>query len=148
MEAFNNKTVLITGGTGSFGRLFAKTSSPKAECHKVIIFSRDEWKQWEMRKSDPVFEDPRMRFFLGDIRDQIRLHRAFNEVDIVIHAAALKQVPAAEYNPTEFVQTNVIGAMNIINAAIDCKVQTSDCSFNRQSGQPDQSLWSDQTLLR
>ncbi len=123
MEQFKDKRVLITGGTGSFGRNFAKRLITKSECRKIIIFSRDEWKQWEMKQSDPAFEDPRMRFFLGDVRDQMRLRRAFNEVDVVIHAAALKQVPAAEYNPTEFVQTNVIGAMNIINAAIDCKVR-------------------------
>lgn len=123
MEHFKDKRILITGGTGSFGRSFAKNLIMNSECRKIIIFSRDEWKQWEMKQSDPLFEDPRMRFFLGDIRDHMRLMRAFHEVDIVIHGAALKQVPAAEYNPTEFVQTNVIGAMNIINAAIDCKVK-------------------------
>jgi UDP-N-acetylglucosamine 4,6-dehydratase/5-epimerase len=123
MDIFADKRILITGGTGSFGRVFAKRLISQSTCSKVIIFSRDEWKQWEMRQSDPIFEDPRLRFFLGDVRDHMRLMRAFNEVDIVVHAAALKQVPAAEYNPTEFVQTNVIGAMNIINAAIDCKVK-------------------------
>ena len=120
---FDGKTILITGGTGSFGRVFAKKLLKESQCHKLIIFSRDEWKQWEMRQSDPIFLDPRIRYFLGDIRDIRRLHRAFNEVDIVIHAAALKQVPAAEYNPTEFVQTNVMGATNIIDAAIDCGVK-------------------------
>lgn len=123
MEIFKDKRILITGGTGSFGREFAKRLILKSECRKIIIFSRDEWKQWEMKQSDPAFQDSRMRYFLGDVRDQMRLMRAFNEVDIVIHAAALKQVPAAEYNPTEFVETNVIGAMNIINAAIDSKVK-------------------------
>lgn len=123
MEHFKDKRILITGGTGSFGRTCAKKLIINSKCRKIIIFSRDEWKQWEMKQSDPVFEDHRIRFFLGDIRDHTRLMRAFNEVDIVIHTAALKQVPAAEYNPTEFVQTNVIGAMNIINAAIDCKVK-------------------------
>lgn len=120
---FDGKTILVTGGTGSFGRVFAKKVLEESQCHKLIIFSRDEWKQWEMRQSDPIFEDPRIRFFLGDIRDIRRLHRAFHEVDIIVHAAALKQVPAAEYNPTEFVQTNVMGATNIIDAAIDCGVK-------------------------
>lgn len=123
-QFFKDKTVLITGGTGSFGRACAKHLILEGLCHKVIIFSRDEWKQWEMRQSDPVFDDPKMRYFLGDIRDPNRLHRAFHEVDVVIHAAALKQVPAAEYNPTEFVATNVNGGMNIIDAAIDCNVET------------------------
>ncbi len=121
MDFFKDKRILITGGTGSFGRALSKRLIEKSACRKVIIFSRDEWKQWEMSRAAP-YNDSRMRFFLGDIRDESRLRRAFNEVDIVIHAAALKQVPAAEYNPTEFVQTNVIGAMNIINAAIDAGV--------------------------
>jgi len=120
---FKNKTVLITGGTGSFGRTFARRMLEENECHKVIIFSRDEWKQWEMRQSEPIFNHPKIRYFIGDVRDAHRLARAFNEVQIVIHAAALKQVPAAEYNPTEFVKTNVIGAMNIIDQAIDCGVE-------------------------
>ena len=123
MNIFDDKQVLITGGTGSFGRAFARKLLKESRCRKVIIFSRDEWKQWEMRHSDPLLCDARVRYFLGDIRDQSRLARAFHEVDIVIHAAALKQVPAAEYNPTEFVLTNVNGAMNIINAAIDCSVK-------------------------
>lgn len=120
---FTGKRVLITGGTGSFGRVFAKKLLENAQCSKVIVFSRDEWKQWDMKRNDPVFSKPEMRFFLGDIRDQSRLMRAFQDVDIVVHAAALKQVPVAEYNPTEFVNTNVIGSMNIVNAAIDCNVK-------------------------
>lgn len=119
---FKDKTLLITGGTGSFGRTCAKRLLSETECHKVIIFSRDEWKQWEMRESDPLLNGERIRYFLGDTRDIERLKRAFNEVDIVIHAAALKQVPAAEYNPSEFVKTNVIGAMNIIDAAVNQNV--------------------------
>lgn len=122
-NVFKNKTVLITGGTGSFGQAFARRLLLEDSCHKVIIFSRDEWKQWEMRQSDPLYNHPKIRYFLGDVRDLRRLERAFNEVQIVIHAAALKQVPAAEYNPTEFVQTNVIGSMNVIDAAINCKVE-------------------------
>lgn len=120
---FKNKTILITGGTGSFGQAFARKILLEDECHKVIIFSRDEWKQWEMRQSDPLFNHPKIRYFLGDVRDVRRLERAFNEVHMVVHAAALKQVPAAEYNPTEFVNTNVLGGMNVIDTALDCGVE-------------------------
>ena len=92
---FRNKSVLITGGTGSFGRTFRRRLLEENECQKVIIFSRDEWKQWEMRQSDPIFNHPKIRYFLGDVRDASRLARAFKDVHFVIHAAALKQVPAA-----------------------------------------------------
>lgn len=118
-----NKTVLITGGTGSFGKACARILLEKDECAKVIILSRDEWKQWEMRQSNPIFDHPKIRYFLGDVRDQERLKRAFNDVHYVIHAAALKQVPAAEYNPSEFIKTNVLGAMNLIDAAIESGVE-------------------------
>lgn len=120
---FKNKSILITGGTGSFGRTLARKLLAQSECHKVIIFSRDEWKQWEMRQSDPIFDHPKIRYFIGDVRDAGRLARAFNEVHFIVHAAALKQVPAAEYNPSEFVKTNVLGAMNVIDQAIDCAVE-------------------------
>jgi len=123
LAAFRGKNVLITGGTGSFGQKLARKLLEETLCHKVIIFSRDEWKQWEMRQSDPIFNSKNIRYFLGDVRDPTRLARAFHEVHIVIHAAALKQVPVAEYNPTEFVNTNVLGAMNVINAAIDAGVE-------------------------
>ena len=116
---FSQSTVLITGGTGSFGRALARRLLSEDLCEKVIIFSRDEWKQWEMKSSDPLFAHPKIRYFLGDVRDAERLRRAFKDVDVVIHAAALKQVPAAEYNPTEFVATNINGAINVIEAAID-----------------------------
>lgn len=122
-DYYSDKTVLITGGTGSFGKTFAKYLLESTAVGKVIIFSRDELKQWQMRESYPTFKDSRVRFFLGDVRDSERLHRAFQDVHIVIHAAALKQVPAAEYNPTEFVKTNVMGAMNITNAALNCGVE-------------------------
>ncbi len=120
---FKNKNVLITGGTGSFGQALTQKLLKEDVCNKVIIFSRDEWKQWQMRQSDPLFNHPKIRYFLGDVRDVRRLERAFHEVHIIVHAAALKQVPAAEYNPSEFVNTNVIGAMNVIDAAINCKVE-------------------------
>lgn len=122
-DIFKNKSILITGGTGSFGRTLAKKLLQEDECKKVIIFSRDEWKQWEMKQSEPIFSHPKIRYFLGDVRDAGRLTRAFNEVHFVVHAAALKQVPAAEYNPSEFVKTNVLGAMNIVDAAITCGVE-------------------------
>lgn len=120
---FKNKSILITGGTGSLGNALAKKLLTEDECSKVIIFSRDEWKQSQMLEMDPIFRSSKMRYFLGDVRDRDRLERAFRDVNYVVHAAALKQVPAAEYNPTEFIKTNVIGAMNIIDAAIDCGVE-------------------------
>jgi UDP-N-acetylglucosamine 4,6-dehydratase/5-epimerase len=120
---FQAKTVLITGGTGTFGRAFAKSLLQKDEVSKVIVFSRDEWKQWEMRESDPIFRHSKIRYFIGDVRDKERLKQAFNEVNIIVHAAALKQVPAAEYNPTEFIKTNILGASNLISAAIDSGVE-------------------------
>lgn len=120
---FKDKTILITGGTGSLGRALSKWLIEEGSCKKIIIFSRDEWKQWEMEQSHPYFRDPKFRYFLGDVRDEKRLARAFNEVDIVIHAAALKQVPAAEYNPTEFIKTNINGGVNVIDAAIAAGVK-------------------------
>jgi len=113
---FNNKTILITGGTGSFGRNFTRHILTNYNPARLIIFSRDELKQFQMKRK---FDDPRLRFFLGDIRDLSRLQRAFHGVDIVVHAAALKQVPILEYNPFEAVKTNVVGSQNVIEAAID-----------------------------
>lgn len=115
---FNDKVILVTGGTGSFGRKFTETVLRDYKPQKLIIFSRDEFKQSEMAKKFPVEKYP-VRYFLGDIRDKDRLYRAFAGVDYVVHAAALKQVPALEYNPFEAVKTNVIGAENIVDAAID-----------------------------
>ncbi|MDD5436885.1 MAG: UDP-N-acetylglucosamine 4,6-dehydratase (inverting) [Candidatus Omnitrophica bacterium] len=114
----NNKVVLITGGTGSFGTAFTRIIFQKYRPKKVIIFSRDEFKQYQMAKEFPETKYP-IRYFLGDVRDKGRLHRAFEGVDYVIHAAALKQVPALEYNPMEAVKTNVMGADNIVDVAID-----------------------------
>ena len=119
----SRRSILITGGTGSFGSALARRLIHDKKVERVVIFSRDEWKQWQMREQDSLFKHPKVRFFLGDIRDKARLHRAFTGVDTVIHAAALKQVPAAEYNPTEFIQTNVMGSMNVIDAALDSQVQ-------------------------
>lgn len=113
------KSLLITGGTGSFGQVFAKFLLEKTKIGRVVIFSRDEWKQWQMQQSDPIFRHPKIRFFLGDVRDQERLKLALHDIQYVVHAAALKQVPAAEYNPSEFVKTNVIGAMNLTSSALD-----------------------------
>lgn len=120
---FKDKTVLITGGTGSFGHKFAEIVLKNFPPKKLIIFSRDEMKQWEMAKQFSVEKYPNVRYFVGDVRDADRLHRAFNGVDIVVHAAAIKIVPTAEYNPFEAVKTNVIGAENVINVAIDNGVQ-------------------------
>jgi UDP-N-acetylglucosamine 4,6-dehydratase len=112
-----NKIILITGGTGSFGNTFVPMTLAKYNPKKIIIFSRDEMKQWDMAKK---FDgDPRVRFFIGDVRDKDRLYRALDGVDYVVHAAATKIVPTAEYNPFECVKTNVFGAMNLIDACID-----------------------------
>ncbi len=121
-EFLSAKTVLVTGGTGSFGQKCVKTLLEKTDASKVIIFSRDELKQSQMRVdiSDP---GNRLRFFIGDVRDLERLQRAFKGVDYVIHAAALKQVPAMEYNPMEAVKTNILGTQNVINASLDQNVK-------------------------
>lgn len=116
MLNLKNSTILITGGTGSFGKNFVKYLLNNSELKKVIVFSRDELKQSQMRAE---IKDERLRFFLGDVRDLPRLERAFRGVDIVVHAAALKQVPTLEYNPFEAVKTNILGSQNVIDAAID-----------------------------
>jgi UDP-N-acetylglucosamine 4,6-dehydratase len=115
----NNKNVLITGGTGSFGRKCTEIILKRYKPKRLIIFSRDELKQFEMEQDFSAQKFECMRYFIGDVRDKERLNRAFHDVDYVIHAAALKQVPANEYNPFEAVKTNVLGAQNVINAAID-----------------------------
>ena len=118
----NNKTILITGGTGSFGKQFTWRIFSEFNPKKIIIYSRDEYKQYIMRQQFAKYYK-RLRFFIGDVRDKERLHRAFSEVDIVIHAAALKHVPIAEYNPIEAIKTNIHGAENIIEVALDRRVQ-------------------------
>ncbi|MGL1902888.1 MAG: UDP-N-acetylglucosamine 4,6-dehydratase (inverting) [Fibrobacterales bacterium] len=117
---FNNKKILITGGTGSFGNKFIQMTLEKYNPAKIVIFSRDEMKQWDMAKR--FGHDKRLRFFIGDVRDRDRLYRAMNGIDYVVHAAALKIVPTAEYNPFEYIKTNINGAMNVIDAAIDCGI--------------------------
>lgn len=119
----NDKSILITGGTGSFGKKFAsRILSEYPKIKRLVIFSRDELKQYDMSCIDVFSKSPKVRFFIGDIRDRDRLYRALAGIDIVIHAAALKQVPAAEYNPFEAIKTNVIGAQNLIEACIDSGV--------------------------
>jgi UDP-N-acetylglucosamine 4,6-dehydratase/5-epimerase len=118
--SWRNKRILITGGTGTFGRALIQRLIQISEIERIIVFSRDEFKQHEMRQ---VFSDSRIDYFLGDVRDKERLSRAFNHVDIVIHAAALKQVPALEYNPLEAVKTNILGTQNVIDTALDRDVE-------------------------
>jgi len=120
-NCFDGQSVLVTGGTGSFGRLFVQTALAQGNPQRLVVLSRDEMKQGEMAQH--FNHDPRLRFFLGDVRDRERLHRAFHDIDIVIHAAALKQVPAAEYNPFEFIKTNVLGAQNVVDAELDAGVK-------------------------
>ena len=119
----HDKVVLVTGGTGSFGKAFTRTVLSQFKPRKLIIFSRDEHKQSEMREQFNENRYDCIRYFIGDVRDRDRLYRAFDEVDIVIHAAALKQVPTAEYNPIEAIKTNILGASNVIDAAIDRNVK-------------------------
>ncbi len=116
MVDFNGSSILVTGGTGSFGKAFIRYVLSRFEPKRLIVFSRDELKQFQMKQE---LGHPALRFFIGDVRDRERLHRALADVDYMVHAAALKQVPACEYNPFEAIRTNVIGAENVINAAID-----------------------------
>lgn len=117
----NNSSILITGGTGSFGNAFVKDLLENHDIGKIIIYSRDEFKQFKMQQK---FQgEKKLRFFIGDVRDGVRLRRAMTGVDYVIHAAALKQVPACEYNPIEAIKTNIVGATNVIDAALDCNVK-------------------------
>jgi UDP-N-acetylglucosamine 4,6-dehydratase len=120
MDFFKDKSILVTGGTGSFGKAFVSDLLKNHEPKKVIVFSRDELKQFEMKSQ--LGDDSRLRYFIGDIRDKDRLMRAFTNVDYIVHAAALKQVDTGEYNPREFVSTNVIGSQNVVDAAIDSGV--------------------------
>jgi UDP-N-acetylglucosamine 4,6-dehydratase len=118
---FENKTILVTGGTGSFGNSFVPLTLDKFNPKKIIVYSRDEMKQWSMSQK---INDSRVRYFIGDVRDKDRLYRALDGVDFVVHAAATKIVPTAEYNPFECIKTNIIGAMNLIDACIDKNVES------------------------
>ena len=120
MYSLEGKALLITGGTGSFGKLFVKTALERLGLRKLVVYSRDELKQYEMQQR---LRSPVLRYFIGDVRDQPRLRRALDGIDVVVHAAALKQVPAAEYNPFEAIKTNVLGAENLINECIDQGVE-------------------------
>ncbi len=120
----NNKTILITGGTGTFGKIFLKKVLRKyKKIKRLVILSRDEFKQSELSESFPTKKYPFIRYYLGDIRDKDRLKLALDQIEIVVHAAALKQVPRAEYNPTEYIKTNIIGASNLIEACLESKVK-------------------------
>ncbi len=120
----NDKHILVTGGTGSFGRAFVKRVLDNYQPERLVVFSRDELKQSEMQQEFPESKFPAMRYFIGDVRDQSRLEMAMRGIDVVIHAAALKQVPAAEYNPFECIKTNIHGAENVVNAALHTGVKT------------------------
>lgn len=125
----SNSTILVTGGTGSFGHKFIQMTLEKYNPKKIVIYSRDEMKQWKME--DEFGHDPRLRFFIGDVRDKDRLYRAMDGVDYVVHAAALKIIMAAEYNPFEYIKTNIHGAMNVIDACIDKGVKKNCCTEYR-----------------
>ncbi|MEO0644079.1 MAG: SDR family NAD(P)-dependent oxidoreductase, partial [Pseudomonadota bacterium] len=119
----DNKSILVTGGTGSFGRAFVRTVLENHPgVRRLVIYSRDELKQFEMSQEFSTKDHPQLRYFIGDVRDQDRLKRALEGIDIVVHAAALKQVPAAEYNPFECIKTNVLGAQNVIESCFDTGV--------------------------
>ena len=136
------KTVLVTGGTGSFGAAFIRAVLEQHDPRSVRVFSRDELKQSEIQRR--FADDDRLRFLIGDVRDLPRLVRASRGVDVIIHAAAMKQVPACEYNPFEAVQTNVIGAENVVSAAIENDVPAHAGALDRQGGQPRQPLRRDE----
>ena len=123
MKNLHNLSILITGGTGSFGNAMTNYLCKNYKLKRLVIFSRDELKQYNMQQKFPLKKYPFIRFFIGDIRDEKRLTRAFSEIDLVIHAAALKQVPTAEYNPFETINTNILGAQNVIEAALNTKVK-------------------------
>ncbi|MEG1642977.1 MAG: SDR family NAD(P)-dependent oxidoreductase, partial [Bacteroidales bacterium] len=120
----NNKSILITGGTGSFGKKFVETIfRDYPDVKRVVVYSRDELKQFELKQKYPAKQYPQLRFFIGDVRDSERLKRACEGIDVIIHAAAIKQVDTAEYNPDECIKTNINGAQNVIDAALKCGIK-------------------------
>ena len=140
--------ILITGGTGSFGKYFLKKLLENYKTsQRIVIYSRDELKQWELQQIYPKKEYPNLRFFLGDIRDIQRLKIALEKVDVVIHAAALKQVAAAEYNPIEFIKTNIIGSENIVRACMETKVKKV-IALSTDKSSTNKCLWSHKTRIR
>jgi UDP-N-acetylglucosamine 4,6-dehydratase len=144
----NEKSILITGGTGSFGKAFVKTVLERYPgVRRLVVFSRDELKQFEMAQQFPESKYRAMRYFIGDVRDSGRLQRAMEGIDFVVHAAALKQVPAAEYNPFECIKTNVLGAQNVIEACLDSQVQPRGRAVDRQGRRADQPLRRHQAVL-
>ena len=142
---FNDKSILITGGTGSFGRKYVGKILKNYKPRRLVIYSRDELKQYEMQQE---FDQTPMRYFIGDVRDRERLRQAMSGVDFVIHAAALKQVPAAEYNPMECIKTNIHGAENVIQAALANDVEQVVALSTDKAAQPDQPLRRHQARLR
>ena len=137
MSDFDGRTILLTGGTGSFGQHFTRTALAKWNPAAIRIFSRDELKQTEMERK---FDDPRLRFFIGDVRDRDRLRRAIEGVDVVIHAAALKHVPVCEYNPFEAIKTNILGTQNVAEACIDAGIPRAIALSTDKAVSPDQPL--------
>ena len=133
---FNDKSILITGGTGSFGRRYVRTILSRYQPKRLIVYSRDELKQFDMAQDYPDSRFGCMRYFIGDVRDRDRLQQAMHGVDFVIHAAALKQVPAAEYNPMECIKTNIYGAENVIRAALECEVDKVIALSTDKAGNP------------
>ena len=132
MLSLKDKSVLITGGTGSLGKALTTNILKKyPDIKRLVIFSRDEQKQFEMAQEFPISEYPQVRFFIGDVRDYDRVKRALKGIDYVIHAAAMKHVPIAEYNPMECVKTNILGAENIINACLETEVEQGCSAFYR-----------------
>ena len=142
---FNDKSILITGGTGSFGRKWVGNLLRNFEPRRLVVYSRDELKQYEMQQE---FDQAAMRYFIGDVRDGERLRTAMKGIDFVIHAAALKQVPAAEYNPMECIKTNIHGAENVIQAALEANVDKVIALSTDKAAQPDQSIWRHQARVR
>ena len=146
MTQLTGSSILVTGGTGSFGKAFIEKALREFDPRRLIVFSRDELKQYEVRAR--FGDDPRLRWFIGDIRDPRRLLRAMHGVDYVVHAAALKQVDTAEYNPFEYVQTNILGTQNVVDSRHRCRREEGRRAVHGQGVQPDQPVRGDQAGRR